>query len=238
MLSNLNRTPVVKNLIIINVLVFVLMNFTSLARFYDTTALYYFDDSRFEFWQVFTHMFQHAKLGESIGIMHIVFNMFVLFQFGTVLETKWGWKRFLFFYLFAGFGSAFFYNLNLAGISEYAFNTLFPFSTYSDLGFDSFGYAVGASGAISGIVAAFAFLHPNTELMLMFIPVPIKAKYLVSAFFAFDLIAGLATTLTRVRILEGSLAYSDGIAHFAHLGGAVFGFFLVMYWQKNSRNFY
>lgn len=238
MLSSLNRSPAVKNLIIINVLVFVLMNFTSLGKFYDETAFYYFDDSRFEIWQVVTHMFQHAKLGEGIGIMHIVFNMFVLFQFGSVLEKYWGWKKFLFFYFFAGIGAAFFYTLNLVGICEYAFHTMFPFSTIPNLGMDTFGYAVGASGAISGVVAAFAFLHPNTELMLMFIPIPIKAKYLVSAFFAFDLLAGLASTLTRVRILEGSLAYSDGIAHFAHLGGAIFGFLLIMYWQKNSRKFY
>lgn len=214
------------------------MNFTSMAKFYDATALYYFDESNFKVWQIITHMFQHAKLGESMGIMHIVFNMFVLFQFGSVLEAHWGTKKFLFFYLFAGLGSALFYTLNLSAISQYAFGTIFPFSTFGDLGFDSFGYAVGASGAISGIVAAFAFLHPNTELMLMFIPIPIKAKYLVSVFFAFDLLAGLASTLTRVRILEGTYAYSDGIAHFAHLGGAVFGFMLVLYWQNSRKNFY
>lgn len=238
MLSSLNRTPVVKNLLIINVVVFLLMNFTSMSRFYDTTALYYFDDSRFEIWQIITHMFQHAKLGVGIGIMHIFFNMFVLFQFGTILEKYWGWKKFLFFYLFAGIGAAIFYNLNLAGISMYAMNTLFPFSTISDLPFDTYGSAVGASGAISGVVAAFAFLHPNTKLMMMFIPIPIKAKYLVTAFFAFDLFAGLATTLTRVGILEGSLSYMDGIAHFAHLGGAVFGMLLMLFWQKNRNNFY
>lgn len=238
MFSSLDRTPVVKNLLIINVVVFLLMNFTSMSKFYDSTALYYFDDSRFEIWQIITHMFQHAKLTESIGVMHIVFNMFVLFQFGTVLEKYWGWQKFLFFYFFAGIGAALFYTLNLTGISIYAFDTLFPFSTFSNLGFDSFGSAVGASGAISGIVAAFAFLHPNTKLMILFIPIGIKAKYLVTAYFAFDLIAGLATTLTRVKILEGSFAYMDGIAHFAHLGGAVFGMILVLYWQKNRNSFY
>lgn len=214
------------------------MNFTSLERFYDVTALYYFDDARFEYWQIITHMFQHAKLTESIGIMHIFFSMFVLFQFGTVLETHWAWKKFLFFYFFAGIGAALFYTLNLAGISVYAMNTLFPFSTIADLPFDSYGSAVGASGAISGIVAAFAFLHPNTKLMLLFIPIPIKAKYLVGGFFAYDLVAGLATTLTRVGILEGTFAYMDGIAHFAHLGGAVFGLILVFFWQKNRNSFY
>ncbi|MGB1017681.1 MAG: rhomboid family intramembrane serine protease [Chitinophagales bacterium] len=237
MLSSLDKTPVVKNLIIINVIVFLLMNFTSLGKFYDATALYYFDDPRFGVWQIFTHMFQHAKLGTSFGFTHILFNMFVLFQFGTILEKHWGSMRFLFFYLFAGVGAALFFSLNLSWICVFAFETFVPYTSISNFPFD-FGSAVGASGAISGIVAAFAFFHPNTELMLMFIPIPIKAKFLVPAAFGIDLVLGVWGTLTTVKIIEGSLAFTTGIAHFAHIGGAVFGIILVFYWQKNRNSFY
>ena len=143
----------------------------------------------------------------------------------------------LFFYLFAGFGSALFFVLNQASIFKYAFDTFYPVSE-GLLNPAYISAAVGASGAISGIVAAFAFLHPNTELMLMFIPVPIKAKYLVSAFFAYDLFAGISSSLKQVGIIDSSAIGGDGVAHFAHIGGAIFGLLLVIYWQKNRNSFY
>lgn len=233
MLSNLDRTPAVKHLLIINVVVFALMNFVpKIGMFYDTFSLHYFDSPDFGIWQVVTHMFLHANLGESFGIMHIFFNMFMLYQFGSTLENHWGTKKFLFFYFFSGIGAAFLYTLNHAGIVNYAFHTFFPFTNgYIDF----LPAAVGASGAISGIMAAFAFLHPNTKLMLMFIPFPIKAKYLIGAGFAYDLFMGVRTSLATVGIGSGA---GDGIAHFAHLGGALFGLVLLLLWQGNRRKFY
>ncbi len=234
MLSNLDRTPAVKHILIINIAVYLLMNFIPLiGQHYETFALYYFDTPEFGPWQFITHMFLHARLGENYGIMHIVFNMFMLFQFGAVLEHHWGTKKFIFFYLVAGIGGAVFYTLNIGTIFNFAVHTFTPISDGLISNYPS--YAVGASGAISGIMLAFAFLHPNTKLMLMFIPVPIKAKYLIGGMFAYDLVMGLKTTLSRIGIVGGN---GDGIAHFAHLGGAVFGFIILMYWQKNRNTFY
>lgn len=240
MLSNLNRTPAVKHILIINIIVFALMNFSSLGQYYEIFALQYFDKPGFGLWQIITHMFQHARFtnpqgaNDSMGIMHIVFNMFMLVQFGSLLEERWGTKRFVLFYFTAGLGSVLFFWLNQMGIFYSVLGTIFP---VSETGFppEYIADAVGASGAISGLVVAFAYLFPNTPLMLMFIPIPIKAKYLIGGFFAWDLLAGLSTTLTKAGVIDG---YTDHIAHFAHLGGAVFGLVLLMYWQKSKNTFY
>lgn len=234
MLENLNRTPAVKHLLLINIVVFLAMNFVpQITPFYGDLALNYFDTPNFGIWQYVTHMFLHAQLGSPTGIFHIIFNMFMLFQFGAVLEQRWGTRRFLIFYFVAGIGGAIFYTLNLSGILNYLFHTITPISD----GLYSGGLptAVGASAAITGIVVAFAYLQPNTKLMLMFIPVPIKAKYLVGAFLVYDLVAGILNNLATIDVVN---IYSDNTAHFAHLGGAVFGGLLLLYWQKSNRKFY
>jgi len=210
--------PIVKNLIIINALVFlaqITFGITDKLMLYpilpeallqmleDAGHPYYREGQRFMPYQIATHMFAHAP-----GmIFHILFNMFALWMFGRVLENVWGPKRFLFFYLTCGVGAAI---IHLA--IQYYTGSASP--------------ALGASGAVMGIFAAFAYLFPNTELFIMFIPFPIKAKWAVLGMAAIDLFGGLGL-------------YSSNTAHFAHLGGALTGFIMVLIWNKNNkRRFY
>jgi membrane associated rhomboid family serine protease len=191
-------TPIVKNLIIANVLVFV-AQFMFGRQGIDIeswAALFPYGTPYFKIWQLVTYMFLHG------GLMHIFFNMFTLFIFGPILENLWGAKRFFNFYIICGIA---------AGLAHLFINP-------------GFSIAVGASGAIMGIMAAFAYLFPNTELMLMFIPVPIKAKYLIPGFMALDIFGAFAGVP------------GDNIAHWAHLGGALAGFILVFIWNKTNRN--
>lgn len=200
--------PIVKNLIIINVLVWVAQIIFDKQGLTQTLALYPVQTPFFEPYQIATHMFAHSALTRTGGIVffHILFNMFGLFMFGRVLENVWGPKRFLFFYLACGVGAA---AAHLA--MQYFTNDL--------------SAAVGASGAVMGIFAAFAYLFPNTELYFMFIPIPIKAKWAVIGLAAIDLFGGISG--------------GSSIAHFAHLGGALTGFILVLIWNKtNRRRFY
>jgi len=205
-----NALPhIVKNLIIINVLVWIAQ--LIFDKQYDLTgmlALYPIGTPLFKPYQIATHMFTHAAYDENGQIIfyHILFNMFALWMFGRVLEGVWGGKRFLLFYLVCGVGAAI---TNLA--VQY-------FTGY-------YSAAVGASGAIMGIFAAFGYLFPNTELYILFIPIPIKAKWAVLGMAAYDLFVGYYG--------------SDNVAHFAHLGGALTGFILVLIWNKtNRRKFY
>ncbi|MBO9617902.1 MAG: rhomboid family intramembrane serine protease [Niabella sp.] len=153
--------------------------------------------------QLITHMFTHAAEGSQM-YFHILFNMFTLWMFGRILENVWGTKRFLIFYFICGIGAAI---LHLA--VQY----------YSGQG----SIAVGASGAVMGVMVAFAMLFPNTELYIMFIPIPIKAKWAILGLIAIDLFGGVYQ------------ASGDGIAHYAHLGGAITGFILLKLWNKTNR---
>ena len=191
--------PIVKNLIIINVLVFVAqMMFDRQYFITPRIGLWPLGFPLFKPYQIVTHMFTHGS------ITHIFFNMFSLWLFGRILENVWGGKRFLFFYLVCGLGAA-------------AFHLLIQYLTGSG------SLTVGASGAIMGVIVAFAYLFPNTELFLLFIPFPIKAKWFAIAYVAIDQFSGIAT------------AEGDNVAHFAHLGGAVTGFILVLIWNKSNR---
>ncbi len=200
-----NMTPVVKQLLIINVIVFILSQQMFMPQNYQYLSLFYFESEYFKFWQPLTHMFMHGD------VMHILFNMFALVSFGSALEHFWGGKRFLIFYIACGLGAAIlhtainYYNIHYIPGKEGLVNV--P--------------AVGASGAIYGLLVAFAMMFPMAELMMMFIPVPIKAKYFVPMLVLLDLYSGV---------------FSGGgnIAHFAHVGGAVTGFVLMYLW-KNSR---
>lgn len=192
--------PVVKWLIIVNVAVFLAQS--ALDSLYSLTArlaLWPINSPYFQPYQVFTHMFSHGSIG------HIFFNMFALFMFGKTLENVWGPKRFLNFYLISGIGAAV---VHLA--VEYLQGGTAP--------------AVGASGAVMGILVGFAYLFPNTELYILFIPFPIKAKWVVIGYILIDLFGGFAS-------FSG-----DNIAHFAHLGGALTGFILVLLTNKGNRN--
>ena len=240
----MNITETVKQLLIINVLFFV----GTLAvgdQAYELLAMYFPENSGFKVWQPLTHMFMHG------GFMHILFNMFALYSFGSALEHFWGGKKFLFFYISCGFGAA----LIHTGINYYHFNDavstlvqsgfqeaeilkilnegkvntqwqeLLTASQYQNFISSFAGTVVGASGAIYGIIVAFAFMFPNAELALMFIPVLIKAKYFVPGLVAVDLYLGVSGQ---------SLFGGPGIAHFAHVGGALFGLLISWYWKKNQ----
>ena len=191
-------TPVVMNLIIINSLVFfiqIMFDGTD-EKITRLIALFPFGTEYFKPYQLVTHMFAHG------GFFHLLFNMFVLWMFGSMLERVWGPKRFFIFYFACGLA---------AGVAH----LLLEFSP-----------AVGASGAIMGLFAAFAYLFPNTELIIFPIPVPIKAKYAVAIMAAIDLFGGVYPA-------------GSNIAHFAHLGGLVMGFILVLIWNKaNKKTFY
>ena len=238
----MNITPVVKQLLIINIIFFIGSQFVPIAETY--FALYYFENPAFKVWQPLTHMFMHGN------VMHIAFNMFGLYSFGSTLEHFWGSKKFLFFYLSCGLGAALLHTAanyyqfhdGLNVLVDNGFNKAEIIKTLAEgkydtrwmqlLGATDFNHfvqsfmvpAVGASGAIYGLLAAFAFLFPNIELMLFFIPVPVKAKYFVPILVLLDLFSGIT----------GSSVMGGGIAHFAHVGGALFGIIMVWYWKKTQ----
>jgi membrane associated rhomboid family serine protease len=222
-----NFPPIVKNLIIINVIVYVAQ--LMLEKDFQLTSkigLWPVESPHFQPYQFFTHMFAH----DPGNIFHIIFNMFNLWMFGKILENVWGAKRFLIFYLACGIGAAV---LHLA-VSYFEYRSVLDAANQliaqgeleraQEYFFSKApGPAVGASGAVMGIFVAFGYLFPNTELMIMPIPIPIKAKWLMIGLVAIDLFGG-------VYKIKG-----DSIAHFAHLGGAITGFILVFYWNKTNR---
>jgi rhomboid-like protein len=165
-------------------------------------------------------MFAHSPQ----TLFHIVFNMFTLWMFGKVLETVWGGPRFLLFYIASGLGAAALHlTVQYLRCQELltAFTAADAVAVQQQLG--AVSPALGASGAVMGVMAAFAYLFPNTELYIMFIPVPVKAKWAMLGLAAIDLFGGVAGVS------------GDNIAHFAHLGGALTGFLLVLYWNKTNR---
>jgi membrane associated rhomboid family serine protease len=232
--------PVTKNLIIINVVMLLgSMLLSQMFRFNlnGTLGMFYFQSPLFAPWQIVTHMFMHGGLG------HIFFNMYALWIFGKTLESVWGSKRFLIYYLATGLGAAFFHQLvnyiqfapDIAAlkaaysvdiINKALLNEILqPGNQFFSIGKELVRPTVGASGAVYGVLLAFGMLFPNTPLFLMFIPIPIKAKWLVIGFGLLELYLGITQS-------------GGNIAHFAHLGGMIFGFFLIKYWSKFTRNFY
>lgn len=217
--------PIIKNLLIINGLCWLAQK-TVGSQFIpmeDLFALHYFRSEYYKPWQFITYMFLH----DPGSIFHILFNMFALWMFGSTLENLWGSKRFLIFYLICGVGAA----LVQIGALWYdirQYEELFNFGRISE---DQFRMALniptmGASGAVMGIFAAFAFTFPNSQLLILPIPFPIKAKYAMMGLIALDLIGGFSSQ-------------STGVAHFAHVGGAVVGILLLWIWNKrNRRTFY
>jgi membrane associated rhomboid family serine protease len=210
--------PVTLNLLVINFLFWlasVALPSVADINVNSTLGLHYWQSANFSLYQLLTYMFQHASFD------HIFFNMFGLFMFGPVLEQVWGSKRFLFFYLFTGIG---------AGLTQelcWTFDLLPQIgSTITHVVFTGGGepLTVGASGAIFGILLAFAMVFPDAKMMLIFLPIPVKAKYFVPFYVLIELFFGVAN-------FSG-----DNIAHFAHLGGALFGLILILIWKKFPRN--
>ena len=213
---------VIKNLIIINSLVW-LAQITigqGLLPMENIFALHHFDSVHYGFWQFLSYMFLHS----SSSFFHILFNMFALWMFGSTLENLWGPKRFLMFYLVCGIGAGIAQALALTyDISNY--NELFQAGKISeqDLYMLINVPTLGASGAVMGIFAAFAFTFPNSQMLILPIPFPINAKWALLGLAALDIIGGVSSEAT-------------GIAHFAHLGGAAVGIVIVMIWNKKDRN--
>lgn len=242
----MNVTETVKQLIIINILFFIGTLIVGDPA-YHILAMYFPENQDFHGWQIISHMFMHG------GFMHIFFNMFALFSFGSALEHFWGSQKFLFFYVSCGLGAAilhtginyYYFNDVISILGEHGFQkddvlkllnqgqintswqTILTPSEYQNFISAFVGTVVGASGAIYGIVVAFAFMFPNAELALMFIPVPVKAKYFVPGLVLIDLYLGVSGQ---------SIFGGPGIAHFAHVGGALFGFLIMWYWKKNQFN--
>jgi len=236
---------VTKNLIIINALMwavtFVLRRFD--IQLENILGLQYIGSDHFNLSQVITYMFMHDPLNPA----HVFFNMFGVYMFGRILEQVWGPKRFLLFYMVTGIGAALMQELMwyidlrpmLEAASNFATNpNMAPFLKYfssaqgavfsaeqaeqaKQLVMNSL-LTVGASGSVFGILLGFGMLFPNAPLFLMFIPIPIKAKYMVIGYGLIELFAGVAN-------FKG-----DNVAHFAHLGGMLFGYFLIRYWKKKG----
>jgi membrane associated rhomboid family serine protease len=237
-------TEAVKHLIIINAIFFIVPEFAPNLGLHNLFALYFPESPNFGFWQFLTHMFMHG------GFTHILLNMYALWAFGTPLEQMWGRNKFLFFYFSSGLGAGIIYtlvnyyqfngvyeqliNLGLSGteiqniLNTGSYNTQILeqiseanltefYSTYHTK-------AVGASGAIYGILVAFGLSFPNSKLALIFLPVPIAAKYFIPAIIALDLFSGVT----------GISLFGGGIAHFAHVGGALIGFIIAWYWKQNQ----
>ncbi|MDX1477836.1 MAG: rhomboid family intramembrane serine protease [Saprospiraceae bacterium] len=202
-------TEVVKHLLIINVIVFFGAQLALGGGQERILSLYYPQSDFFKPFQFVTHMFMHADLN------HLLFNMLTLFFLGPFVEMGLGAKRFLTLYFVAGFGAML---LHLV-VWHFELSALNPvqFQYLMEQGVDA--RVVGASGAIYGVLIAFAAMFPNVKLMLLIPPIPIKAKYLALGLIAFDLFSGISRMQT-------------GVAHFAHLGGALFGFLMVLYWRK------
>jgi len=237
-------TDTVKHLIIINVLLWVAATF-AFPSLQELFALYYPANPKFGFWQFVTSMFMHSQT----LYVHIIFNMLGIWMFGSPLEQIWGRNKFLFFYFSAGIGAGLIYT----GVNYFQFQGLY--SSFLEMGvnpedlhqtlisgrgvgtvsllptekvqelYNIFNTpAVGASGALYGVLVAFGMKFPDAKLALIFFPVPVAAKYFIPGLIAIDLISGLT----------GRSLFGDGIAHFAHVGGAVVGLLIMLYWKKTE----
>ncbi|KAA5825106.1 rhomboid family intramembrane serine protease [Algibacter amylolyticus] len=237
----------VKHLIIINAIMFIgTLTIGNGNTFYEWFAMYFPQNDAFQPWQIITHMFMHG------GAMHILFNMFALWMFGTPVEQVLGSKRFLFLYISAGLGAV------LLQVGFYYFQYLPNYNALIDSGLTSESIKqmltsnqvssgvsqaqvamlkdifpaynasmVGASGCIMGVMAAFGMMNPNAELMMIFLPIPIKAKYFIPGIIILDLISG---------VTGQSFFSPSNTAYMAHVGGAVTGFLIMWYWKKNQFN--
>lgn len=256
-----NIQPVTKNLLLLNVGMFLLTVFFEYqgqgVNLGSLLGAHYFGTPLFEPYQLVTHFFMHG------GFFHIFMNMYILVMFGSFLERLWGPKRYFILYIASALGSILLYNgvgffqilelkdaihnsdaiaalngllketggnitdQNLMEIAQrYGITTQVQFDALADYAIKSIVPMVGASGAIFGLLAAFAILFPNTELMLLFPPIPIKAKWLIGGYFVLEVYNSFQT-------YQG-----DNVAHLAHVGGAIVGAVMVLIWRRTGKNFY
>lgn len=256
-----NIQPVTKNLLLLNVAMFLLtLFFEYQGQGIDLGSLlgaHYFGTPLFEPYQLISHFFMHG------GFFHILMNMYILVMFGSFLERLWGPKRYFILYVASALGAVLLYNsvgffqilelketihnsnavaalngllretgghitdANLLEIAQrYGITTQVQYDALGDYAIKSIVPMVGASGAIFGLLAAFAILFPNTELMLLFPPIPIKAKWLIGGYFVFEVYSSFQNNA------------GDNVAHLAHVGGAIVGAILVLIWRRTGKNFY
>lgn len=217
--------PITKNLLIINVLCW--MGTMALSKYgidiHKLFGLHFFLAPGFRLWQLLTYMFLHD------GFQHIFFNMFAVWMFGSVMEREWGSKRFLIFYLLCGVGAGLtqelcqfiHYEMVYANYDVVALGSgvTVPMTTYLDR-----LLTVGASGAVYGILLGYGMTYPNNQLFIIPFPFPIKAKWLITGYVVLELVLGLKNNA------------ADNVAHFAHLGGMLAGFLIILWWRRKERN--
>ena len=212
--------PVIKNLVIINALMLLITFFTG-NFMYEKFSLFYFESEFFRPYQFVTHMFMHGNF------IHLFFNMYSLIIFGVVLEHVWGSQKFFLYYMVTGLGAAALHSLVLyfdytSQVAAFEAGNQFALQNIQNLLMTP---TVGASGAVYGVLLAYGMLFPNNVLQLIFPPVALKAKWFVLIFGGIELLLGVSNT-------------GGNIAHFAHLGGMLFGFFLIRYWKKNNKMYF
>lgn len=215
-----NFPPVIKNLVIINALMLLITLLTG-DFMYEKFSLFYVESPFFKPYQFITHMFMHGNF------IHLFFNMYTLVIFGIVLEQIWGSQKFFLYYMVTGLGAAALHTLVLyiqASSLEGA-AMAGDFAAMESLKAIMSTPTVGASGAVYGVLLAYGMLFPNNVLQLLIPPVAIKAKWMVLIFGGLELVLGITNT-------------GGNIAHFAHLGGMIFGYILIIYWKKNNRMYY
>lgn len=241
-------TNTVKHIIIINVLLFVACKVIG-PRAFDLLSIWFPENDNFQFWQVISHMFMH----HPTFYMHIIFNMLGVYMFGSPLEEMWGRNKFLFFYFSSGIGAVLlpmaidYYNFNTginmlvdSGLDRNNIMSILNEGKYNPGWASVMGEAklqsflttfntnsLGASGALMGLLVAFGLSFPNVSLMLLFLPIPIKAKYFIPALLAYEVISGF---------MGGASIFGVNVAHWAHVGGALTGFVMAYYWKRTSFN--
>lgn len=213
--------PVTRNIIIINFLIWIISELSP-DFMYEKFALFYPKSQYFHWWQFVTHMFMHG------GFWHVFFNMFTLYMFGSVLERVWGPKKYLLFYFVTGLGAATLHT----GVEwmqclhwEHIVNTgaaADAIAANRSIQALCMTPTVGASGAIYGLLLGYAMLFPDSRMTLLFPPITLKAKWFVLIF-------------AVIELLTGVTGVGGGIAHFAHLGGMLFGLILILWWKKGNK---
>lgn len=250
-----NIPPITRNIIILNIIVYAVSNLFMYPQLYNYLSGYYPFSPNFKSYQIVTHMFMHATFKEPGGFVHIIFNMFTLFSFGPILEQTLKEKKFLILYFVSGFGAYALFNLwNFIEVQQIVsqlqnlnvdISSIIEKSKIGYQGVIEFNSGaksaeevvlseqlfvalrspmIGASGAIFGVVAAFATLYPEAKIAIMFIPIPVKVKYILPIVVVGSIWLGIS----------GS---GGGIAHLAHVGGAIVGWLLATIWRKHLYRF-
>jgi len=217
---------VTRNLLLVNIIAYLAMEVLKLRGIdlNNMLGLHFFLAEDFHVYQLFTYMFMHG------GLMHIFFNMFALWMFGVVIENTWGSRRFLFYYICCGIGAGL--TQEVAQYVQYSVEGLAAYQTVNLGGVVmSMGdylnqwTTVGASGAVYGILLAFGMTFPEERIFIFPLPVPIKGKWFVCLYAAIEVFSAVSQQ-------------GDGVAHLAHLGGMLFGFLIIRYWQRHPESYY